>query len=188
MKILDYRRFYESVLLKLTDNSDEAMISKISELDRPPSKILEISCGNGADSIKLKEMGYLVTCTDNNPDYVENSRKNGINSIIHDTSQPFPFDDGEFDVTYSRLGLHYFDRDKLEEIFSEIARITKRHLVYSVKVSEDDIRTGKVILSPSDWREITERNFKVLTFEEKSGLLYGNQSRWLEITAEKIHS
>lgn len=183
-KILKYKRFQESVLLKLTDNTDTELLSKIESLIDPPSKILEISCGNGADSIHLKEHGYDVTCTDTNPDYISNSKELGLKSILHDTSEIFPFDDNSFDLIYSRLGLHYFTEDKLYGIFGELERMTKKYLVFTVK-TVNDIQTGKVILTPNKWREITERYFNIISFEEKSGMLYDNPSQWIEIIAEK---
>lgn len=184
MWILKYERFTESVLLRLSDNVDYEMVSKIESLVDPPAKILEISCGNGADSIYLKKRGYDITCTDNNRDYVENAEKNGLKSMIHDTSEPFPFDDRSFDLIYSRLGLHYFTEEVLDRIFSELKRMTKKYLVFSVK-TVNDIQTGKIILTSDKWREITERYFDVVSFEEKSGMLYDNPSQWIEITAEK---
>jgi ubiquinone/menaquinone biosynthesis C-methylase UbiE len=185
--ILKYKSFLESVrvspiLLNLKNNVDTELISKIRGLVKPPSKILEISCGNGSDSNHLKDLGYNVTSTDNNKDYVDNAKKLGINCILHDTTQPFPFDDNSFDLIYSRLGLHYFTMEQLDDIFSELSRIGN-YLVFTVKLV-DDISTGKVIFTKDTWMDITNKYFEVISSEEKSGILYDNQSRWLEIVAK----
>jgi SAM-dependent methyltransferase len=180
--ILKYKAFLESVLLKLTNNVDAELISKIRGLVKPPAKILEISCGNASDSIYLKEKGYQVTCTDNNKDYVNNALKSNLDCILHDTTQPFPFEDKTFDLIYSRLGLHYFTIEQLNDIFSELARIGN-YLVFSVKLV-DDISTGKVIFTKNTWENITNKYFDIISSNEKSGILYDNQSKWLEIVAK----
>lgn len=184
MKILKYYKFLESKLLNISNNVDEELISKIEKLISPPSNILEISCGNGADSIYLSKKGYDITCTDNNTDYVNNAIDKGLDCVYHDTLNKFPFDNNSFDLVYSRLGLHYFTLNELDNIFKEISRITSKYVVFSIKTL-DDIKTGKVILTKETWKDITEKYFNIISFEEKSGILYDNQSKWIEITASK---
>lgn len=181
-----YQKFFESIgspLLDLSNNVDAHLISVIQKEIQPGDKILEISCGNAADASALKELGYEVTCTEYNPFYVENAERLGLDCIQHDTKNEFPFSDGEFDLIYSRLGLHYFMEDELDNIFSELGRIGKRILI-TVKVV-DDIKTGKVILTEDKWKEIASRFFDIKAFEVKEGQLYGSQSRWIEILGEK---
>ena len=62
-----------SPLLDIKGNVDSNLISKIESLS--PSSILEISCGNGSDSIELSNKGYDVEATDNNKEYVLNYYK-----------------------------------------------------------------------------------------------------------------
>ena len=121
--------------------------------------------------------------TEINNDYVENAIKIGINCINHNTKNKFPFRNNEFDLTYSRLGLHYFTLEELENIFSEIHRISK-YLLFSVKLV-NDIPTGKIILSKNDWINLVEKNFNIISNQVKNGILYDNQSNWLEILAIK---
>jgi SAM-dependent methyltransferase len=181
-RLKTYQKFFESIgspLLNLTDNVDAHLISVIQKEVQPGSKILEISCGNAADSLKLQELGYKVTCTEYNLDYVKNAQDLGLNCIQHDTKKNFPFSDNESDLIYSRLGLHYFTEEELLDIFSELRRIGKRILI-TVKVF-DDIKTGKVILEEDKWKEIVGRFFNIKSFEVKEGQLYGSQSKWIEI-------
>jgi SAM-dependent methyltransferase len=180
-----YQKFYESIgspLLDLSNNVDHHLISKIQKSVKPADSILEISCGNGSDSLKLQELGYEVTCTEYNTDYVKNAQDLGLDCIQHDTKKKFPFSNDEFDLIYSRLGLHYFTEEELNSIFSELQRIGKRILI-TVKVV-DDIKTGKVILTPDKWNEIISKFFDIKVFEIKEGELYGSQSKWIEILGE----
>lgn len=80
----------KSILLNLKDNEDISMINIIKSKFPIGSKILEISCGNGVDSLYLKSIGYDVTCTELNDDYVNNAKDLGLNCIKHDTLNKFP--------------------------------------------------------------------------------------------------
>lgn len=182
-----YKKFYESIgspLLDLSDNVDNHLISQIQKSVKPAASILEISCGNGADSLQLQELGFKVTCTELNPEYVQNAKDLGLNCNEHNTKNKFPFSDKEFDLVYSRLGLHYFTEEELNGIFSELQRIAKKILI-TVKVV-DDIKTGKVILTPDKWNEIISKFFDIKVFEIKEGELYGSQSKWIEIVADSL--
>ena len=173
-----------SVLLALKDNIDSDLIGKIKKLI-PTGKILEISCGNGADAIELSKLGYDVTATDLDDGYINFVNSQGVECIKHDTKKPFPFYEDQFDLVYSRLGLHYFTEEELNHIFTDINRITKKYLVFTVKLV-NDIPTGKVIFTENTWKELVSNNFDILSSSVKEGILYDNQSKWLEIIAEKI--
>ena len=182
-----YQKFYESIgssLLDLSNNVDHHLISQIQMSVKSGGSILEISCGNGSDSLHLQELGFKVTCTELNPEYVQNAKDLGLNCIQHNTKNKFPFSDKEFDLVYSRLGLHYFTEEELNSIFSELQRIGKKILI-TVKVV-DDIKTGKVILTEEKWKEIVNRFFNIKSFEVKEGQLYGNHSKWIEIKADSL--
>lgn len=184
MKYLKYFNLFEnkSPLLQLSQNVDFDLVRKFQNLIKSGT-ILEISCGNGADALYLSEHGFNVTTTDNNPEYVDFVSQ-FIDCRLHDTKKKFPFDDEQFDLVYSRLGLHYFTTQELKNIFAEISRITNKYLVYSVKLV-NDIQTGKVILDEETWLELTSDKFEIMASEVKDGLLYGNESKWLEVVAIK---
>lgn len=184
MKYLQSFSLFEnkSPLLSLQNNVDEDLIQLIESFN--PKNILEISCGNGSDAIELSRRGYSVTATEFNEDYV-NYVNDYVNCIQHDTRDRFPFDDNSFDLVYSRLGLHYFSKEELSKIFEEISRISNNYLIFTVKLV-NDIPTGKVILDKSDWENITSENFQILSSKVKEGILYNNQSKWLEIVAKKL--
>lgn len=189
MKYLLSKKFFEnhiieqSTLLEIYDNVDYHLLNIIESL-MPNGKILEISCGNGADSIELLKKGYSVFATDNNQKYVDYVNGKKIKCFKHDTIEKFPFKDNSFDLTYSRLGLHYFSESDLKVIFKDINRITKKYLVFTVKLV-NDIQTGKNILSREIWENIVERDFNIISSNVRNGILYENKSTWLEITALK---
>ena len=189
MKYILSRKLFEnqnwSPLLDLENNVDYELVSIIESLLPNKGKILEISCGNGADAIELQEEGYSVTCTENNQVYYDHISQ-FVKCIKHDTRNKFPFPDKSFDLVYSRLGLHYFSKEELSNIFSEISRLIDKYLVFTVKIEQDSINTGKVILSKEDWEELVSENFNIISSKEKEGILYDNQSKWLEIVAEVI--
>ena len=172
-----------SPLLDLKNNIDFGLIEIINDNFKKGSKILEISCGNGEDSLYLQRLGYSVTCTEIDDNYVNNATNKGLNCIKHDTKEPFPFTDGEFDIVYIRLGLHYFNRLELNSIFREIQRIGNSVLL-TVKIKDDGFKTNKIILSPEIWNSIISEYFNIEIFNIKEGELYGEHSKWLEIFAQ----
>ena len=184
--LIKYKIFdNKSILLDLTDNVDRELVGLIQSLIKPGTKILEISCGNGADAIELTKLGYSVHSTDYDDDYIKHVNKSIGSCIKLDTRNEFPYGDREFNLVYSRLGLHYFTPVELEGIFDEISRVTKKYLVFTVKLANDHLATGKIILTKNSWEELVSNNFEIISSKEKIGILYGNESTWLEIVAEK---
>lgn len=185
MKYLLNKKIFESkpLLLNIKDNVDNRMISIIDEITPSGGSILEISCGNGSDSIELIKRGYSVISTEKNDGYYD-FLKSKINCIKHDTRDEFPFVDNKFDLVYSRLGLHYFTEIELESIFDEIYRLTKSYLVFSVKLV-NDIPTGKKILTKETWEKLVSNKFEIVSSDVYNGILYNNESKWLEIVAKK---
>jgi hypothetical protein len=169
-------------LLNLVDNVDTEMIDVIKNEVSKGGKILEISCGNASDALFLKKKGFDITCTEISDEYYQNAIEKGLNCILHNTREPFPFEDKSFDLIYSRLGLHYFTETELIPILEELHRIGDK-LLFSVKTQDDNFKTGKVILSKSDWRELLEDWWDIKFIEEKSGELYGSPSKWIEVLA-----
>lgn len=86
--------------------------------------------------------------------------------MYNDTRNKFPYKDEEFDLIYSRLGLHYFTESELDSIFSELSRIGNKLLI-TVKIEEDYFKTGKIILSPEKWFEIISKYYKIEIFNKK---------------------
>lgn len=174
----------QSPLLKLRDNVDYELIKLIESLLPNKGTILEISCGNGADALELLKRGYVVFGTENNQKYADFVNQK-IDCIKHDTRNKFPYDDNSFDLVYSRLGLHYFTEEELKSIFEDISRITKEYLVFTVKLV-NDIQTGKTIFNKETWERLVSKDFKIVSSNIKEGILYDNQSKWLEMVVKKL--
>ncbi len=184
MKYLKGYKLFESSLLNLSDNVDDHLISIIKKNFKPGSKILEISCGNGADAKHLQDLGYDIICTEIDDNYVRNAKNLGLKCIKHDTRNSFPFEDKQFDLIYAKLSLHYFTKDELNKIFKELRRIS-HNILFTVKVQDDDFKTGKVIIPPHHWIGITSNNYgSEKSFHIKEGELYGKPAKWVEIFAE----
>lgn len=182
--IKNYKTFEAiSSLLNIHNNVDEGLMNVIDNISYPGSSILEIACGNAEDSLYLQKKGYKVTCTDLDDGYIKNAIDKGLNCIKHDTKKKFPFSDNEFDLVYSRLGLHYFTKEELNEIFREIRRIGKK-LLMSVKIQNDNIKTNKIILTPGEWKEIISNFFEIEDVKIREGKLYGEDAKWMEIIAK----
>lgn len=95
-------------------------------------KILELAAGQGQDSRYLATRGYEVFCTDISDYGLQEAERKAKNEKLDitfkkvDLSEPLPFEDNEFDVVYSHLGLHYFVKDYTRQLFQEIHRILKK--------------------------------------------------------------
>lgn len=174
-------------LLKLKNNEDIELISKILK-EKNSGKLLEIACGNGSDAKYLAEKGFDVTCLEKNQIYVDEVNGKGVRCIKHDITNTLPFKENQFDVVYSRLGLHYFSTDILDKIFKDIYRVCNNNgiFIFSVKIESDSIKTDKVILSQNDWNDITKNSgFIIKSSVVKEGILYDMKSKWCEITSKK---
>lgn len=182
MRYIKKYEAFNSVLLSLSNNVDIELVNKIKSLINKGDSILEISCGNGADAILLNK-DYNVIATDTDQGYVDYVNSKGVECINHDTKEAFPFIDQQFELIYSRLGLHYFSKYELKLIFNELYRMCGEYLLFTVKLV-NDIPTGKVILAKEDWENIVNDKFTIVSSVIKDGILYNNESTWLEILAK----
>jgi SAM-dependent methyltransferase len=76
---------------------------------RPGERILDVGCGDGALSEKLRETGATVVGVDGSPDMVAAARQRGIDARLADA-----FDltfEAEFDAAFSNAALHWMKRD-----------------------------------------------------------------------------
>lgn len=91
--------------------------------------LLDLGAGLGQDSKFFANEGFDVTCTDVS-DYALSIAKKEINNKTVkfkkvDLSKELPFKNGSFDIVYSHLSSHYFDKKTTEKLFKEIHRILK---------------------------------------------------------------
>ena len=188
---------------KPTDFAEE-----IIKIIPPLSKILELGCGAGNDSIAFAQAGNTVLATDfSNVAIKKNSERfKGIPNLtfeVLDISDPMSFNDNKFDVVYARLSLHYFTDKITKKIFNEMHRVLRPngYLCFMCKSTNDPLY-GKGIEVEKDMFEnnghvrhffsedyakllLTDR-FKIQKIESGNEKFYGNDSAFVKVIAQAI--
>jgi len=129
---------------KHTDFAEEVL-----GIIKPKSKILELGCGTGNDSYAFAVNGHEVIATDFSQAAIDQDSERfkgvpGLNFQVMDISEPFKFNDNEFDAVYARLSLHYFTSETTRRVFGEIRRVLKPNgQLFFICKSTDDPLYGK---------------------------------------------
>lgn len=76
---------------------------------QPGERVLDVGCGNGVLSEKLRDAGATVVGVDSSPDMVATARQRGIDASLVD-AYDLPFN-AEFDAAFSNAALHWMKRD-----------------------------------------------------------------------------
>ncbi|MDD4319884.1 MAG: class I SAM-dependent methyltransferase [Candidatus Peribacteraceae bacterium] len=102
----------------------------VARLFPPRGSVLELAGGQGQDSRWFASQGFNVTYSDLVEDVVQKVRKQvatdpNITCLAVDLSKELPFKAASFDVVYSHMGLHYFDRMETRRIFANIHHTLK---------------------------------------------------------------
>lgn len=109
------------------------------------SEILDLGCGNGADTLYLIEKGFNVLSCDFSTEALNNI-KNSISkskTMYLDMIDNFPFKDESFSIIIADLSLHYFDNEITIHIMNEIKRVLKNDGVLLARVaSVNDFNFG----------------------------------------------
>jgi len=115
-------------------------------------KVIDVGCGQGQDSRFFSKHGYTVTSIDFSEQGIsiakEKSKSSNINFQVLDISEPLPFQDESFDIVYSHLAIHYFNKEKTKSIFKELSRILKNDGILAIfvnSVHDPEYKTGKKI-------------------------------------------
>lgn len=114
-------------------------------LEKCKTKILDLGCGKGYDSLYLTEKGFEVIASDYSEVAIENINQNikNIETKLLDISKTLPFEDNSFDVIIANLSLHYFDEKTTKSVMKEIKRILSPKGVLLARVnSTKDINNG----------------------------------------------
>lgn len=109
------------------------------------SKILDLGCGLGNDSLYLKRLNKEVIAVDYSKEALDFVSKNipGIETLELDISNKLPFNDNEFELIIADLSLHYFSSDTTIKIMKEIKRILKDGGILLARVNSiNDINFG----------------------------------------------
>ena len=84
------------------------------------SRILDLGCGNGKLTIKLKEKGYNVTGIDDSEAMLNIARAN-YNNIEFKKDNVLTFKYEAFDGIFSNAVLHWIDKEKQSDLLKNIA-------------------------------------------------------------------
>ena len=72
---------------------------------QPGDRILDLGCGDGVLTLKLRDLGCDVVGVDSSPEFIESARSLGLDARLLD-GQELPFD-REFDAVFSNAALHW---------------------------------------------------------------------------------
>jgi SAM-dependent methyltransferase len=155
-------------------------------------KLLDLGAGQGQDSRYFAHLGYDVVSTDFSETALGLSRKKAkeeklkFKILMLDISAPLPFKSEEFDIVYSHLALHYWDKEKTKRIFNEILRVLKTGGVFAAifnsiydpevvqlrKIGqnlyfEDKIKMARSYFSVPYMDDLIDDNFSIKMIDEK---------------------
>ena len=114
-------------------------------LNKCKTKVLDLGCGTGNDTLYLTEKGFVVIACDYSDVAIEKINKefNNIETKIVDISKRLPFEDNSFDLIIADLSLHYFDENITKNIMRDIKRILAPNGYLIARVnSVEDINHG----------------------------------------------
>lgn len=159
------------------------------------SRLLDLGCGQGQDSIFFASQGLQVTGADFSSSALEFASQNSkdLNPspkyLQHDLRDKFPFPNWEFDIVYSHLSLHFFDDTTTNFIFSEIARVLESGGIFAAlfnTLNDPEVSKSKKLPSglyltpsglekrfftPDSLKSFTTKYFDTIILDEK-GITY----------------
>jgi len=174
------------------DIADSKSINKLTKLIPDGSKILDISIGDGANSEYFIEQGFEVYGTDISKLAIDTIKEEypDYTWVEHDTLESFPFPDNFFNLIFARLALHYFERNDIERILSDINRMLKNNGYFYIMVkcsSTGIVNTGKILYTPDEWINMISDKFEVVDVKKdkrKAYVFEKEESNLLEIIAK----
>jgi len=188
---------------KPTDFAEEVI-----KIIKPSSKILELGCGVGNDSIAFAHAGHLVVATDFSQVAITKNAERFKDTAhltfkVVDMSNPLDFSSDHFDVVYARLSLHYFTNDVTRRIFNDIYKLLKPNgfLCFVCKSTNDPLY-GKGVEVEKDMYEnnghlrhffsedyaksLLGKNFEIEKIESGNETFYGSESAFVKVIAKAI--
>ena len=126
---MNFSEYWDSVYSKFNREAkyDNWLDSYKHTFKNCTTKILDLGCGAGNDSLYFIEKGYKVLACDYSKEALKTIERNieGIETKLLDISEPFEFEDNSFELIIADLCLHYFDEKTTIEIMKELKRILK---------------------------------------------------------------
>lgn len=106
------------------------------------SRVLELGCGNGRDSVYLASQGNKVVATDFSEVVIEQNRElfagGSVSFELLDISTRFGFSNESYDAVYANLAIHYFSDEDTRMIINEIHRVLKPKGLFAFSCKADD--------------------------------------------------
>lgn len=120
--------------------------------------LLELGCGQGQDSIYFAQHDLQVTATDFSDFALFEAKqttppglKDKITYQVVDIANKLPFPQASFDIVYSHLAVHYFDKTRTQQLFDEIYTTLKPGGIFAILVNTlDDPEIGESQLVETD--------------------------------------
>ncbi len=174
---------------------------------KPNSKILELGCGVGNDSIAFANSGHSIIATDFSNTAIKKNKERfdniNLEFKIFDISNKFPFEENTFDLVYARLSLHYFKDQTTKMIFAEIRRVLKPNgkLAFICKSTKDPLYGKGTEIEQDmfeyeghirhffseDYTNDSIKNlFEINLLESGQDKFYGRKSSYVKVIAKKI--
>jgi len=193
---------------RYSDNPTDFATSTISLL-KPHSKVLELGCGVGNDSVAFAKAGHKITATDFSEIAINKNKKHFKDTpnlkfkLLDISLLQTNTNDKDFDAIYARLSLHYFKDKTTKKIFDNIHKILKTDglLFFMCKSTKDDLygKGNKIendmfenknhirhFFSAKYVKSCLSNKFKIIKLEEKTDTLYGKNSSFIEVVAQKV--
>lgn len=169
-------------------------------------RLLDVGCGNGADSLYFASQGFDVVATDFSESGIAalkrgtGQRDFSVQAMLHDTSKKFPFADGSFDVIYAHLSLHYFDDKTTRTVFAEMRRLLRKGGLFFVqcksvdddyygegeKIGPDTFRHGHLRhFFTKEYMAAMLENFTVLSLRRSTAAFHGKRSAFIQAVAKR---
>jgi len=136
---MDLQSFWRKKLGKYADaewsKQPSIFVKEVEKYFPKNCSILELGSGLGQDSNYLASKGYSVLATD----ISEYSKEIATTEFkLVDMAKPLPFENESFDVIYSHLGIHYFEKKRTQKLFFEMRNILKNGGILALLVNSTD--------------------------------------------------
>jgi len=144
----DFKNYWNDVYLNRRNNKiiyDNWLDKYLTLFKNCKTKILDLGCGAGNDTLYLLEKGFRVISCDYAENALANLKRNipQVETLKLDITQKLPFHNEAFDIIIADLSLHYFDDLTTKQIIFEIKRILKTGGYLFVRVNSiNDINHG----------------------------------------------
>jgi ubiquinone/menaquinone biosynthesis C-methylase UbiE len=171
-------------------------------------KLIDLGAGQGQDSCFFAQNNFEVTSTDFCQNALDISKKRNPNLKIDfqivDLSRNLPFDNSSFDIVYSHMALHYFDKKITQKLFEEIYRILKNGGIFATLTNtindpevlnsnkiEDEyffspVGIKKRFFSINYFRKLIENKYNINILDEQGETYKDDNKNLIRFVGQKI--